>query len=85
MAVALPASAHLLEFFALKAGHASHIKTGMIVSVVISIGSLLVNLGLMRRGLLITGDGAGSLGSDLRRLPGALGVMLRGALHGARI
>jgi hypothetical protein len=63
VAVALPASAHLLEFFALWAGHASHIKTAMIVSVVISIGSLLINLGLMRRGLLITGDEAGSLWS----------------------
>ena len=56
VAVALPAAAHCLEFAALRAGHATHIKTGMVVSVVISIGSLLLNLGLMRRGLLVTGD-----------------------------
>jgi hypothetical protein len=77
VAIALPA-AHCLEFAALRAGHATHIKTGMIVSVVISIGSLLLNLGLMRRGLLVTGDGGETLGSDFRRIPGALAGMFRG-------
>jgi len=78
VAVALPAAAHCLEFAALRAGHASHIKTGMVVSVAISIGSLLLNLGLMRRGLLVTGGDGGSLGSDLRGIPAALAGMLRG-------
>jgi hypothetical protein len=77
-AVALPAAAHCLEFAALRAGHATHIKTGMVVSVAISIGSLLVNLGLMRRGLLITGIEGGSLRSDLRRIPGELAGLFRG-------
>jgi hypothetical protein len=79
VAVVLPAAAHCLEFAALRAGHATHIKTGMVVSVVISIGSLLINLGLMRRDLLITGDHTQSLNADLRCIPGALAAMLAGA------
>jgi hypothetical protein len=77
VAVALP-GAHCLEYAALRAGGAAHIRTGMVVSVVITLGSLLINLGLMRRGLLITGEEGESLTSDLRRLPGALAGMLRG-------
>jgi len=76
--IALPGTAHLLEFAALQAGHVSHIRTGMTVSIVISIGSLLINLGLMRRGLLITGGDAASLRSDLQRIPAALAAMFRG-------
>jgi hypothetical protein len=83
VAIALPAAAHCLEFAALRAGHATHIKTGMIVSVVISIGSLLINLGLMRRGLLVTGGGCDSLQADLRRIPAALAGMLRGQSRNA--
>jgi hypothetical protein len=79
VAVALPATAHVLEYAALRAGHVTHIKTGMVVSVIISIGSLLINLRLMRKGLLVTGNDGESLRSDLRRIPGALAGMFRGA------
>jgi hypothetical protein len=68
-AVALPAAAHALEYLALQAGRATHIGAGMVVSIAVSVGSLLLNWFLMRQGLLITGDGAASLGADLRRLP----------------
>jgi len=68
-AVLLPASAHVLEYLALQAGHATHIGAGMVVSIGVSVGSLLLNWFLMRRGMLVTGDGADSLGADLRRLP----------------
>ncbi len=78
VAIALPAAAHGLEFAALSAGRATHVKTAMIVSVAISVGSLVVNLGLMRRGLLVTGAGGHSLGADLRRIPRALAGMFRG-------
>jgi hypothetical protein len=77
IALVLPALAHVLEFALLKAGGAAHIKTGMIVSVAFSAGSLLVNFALMRRGLLITGEGSGSLSSDIRQLPSALGLRRR--------
>jgi hypothetical protein len=71
-AVILPASAHTLEFLALAAGNATHIKAGMIVSVVVSVFSLLLNWCLMRDGLMITGAGALRLSDDFRRLPGSL-------------
>ena len=73
VALLLPACAHLLEYALLKAGAATHIKTGMIVSVAFSGASLAVNFALMRRGLLITGRGANSLAADFRELPAALG------------
>jgi hypothetical protein len=78
VALVLPAAAHFLEFAALRAGHATHITTAMIVSVILSIGSLLVNFGLVRRGLLITGEDAAPLVWDLQRIPAALSGMLRG-------
>jgi hypothetical protein len=74
VALVLPASAHVLEYALLKVGGATHIKTGMIVSVIFSAGSLLVNFALMRLGLLITGEGSSSLSSDFRRLPAVLGL-----------
>jgi hypothetical protein len=83
VAVVLPAAALWLEYVALQAGHATHIKTGMIVSVIVSVGSLLLNLGLMRRGLLVTGEEGDSFCSDLRRLPSAIGSMFRGVSRNA--
>jgi hypothetical protein len=75
VAVILPAGVHTLEYESLRAGHASHIRTGMIVSVSLSIVSLLLNWGLMRKGLLLTGKGTASLAADLKRLPAALGEL----------
>jgi hypothetical protein len=68
----LPTIVHLVEYAMLRAGHASHIRTGMISSVVLSVVSLLLNWGLMRRGLMLTGKGTESLASDFARLPGVL-------------
>jgi hypothetical protein len=76
--VALPLATHCLEFAVLRLGNASHIKTSMAVSVLLTIGSLCVNLALMRRGILLTGGEGGPLLSDFRRIPGALADMLRG-------
>jgi hypothetical protein len=77
VAVVLPAAVHVLEYLALAAGHARHIYTAMAVSVIFSIGSLVINLGLMRRDLLLTEAGSDSLASDLRRIPPALAAMCR--------
>jgi hypothetical protein len=71
--VALPGVVHLIEYGLLRAGHVSHIRTAMIVSVALSIISLLLNWGLMRRGLLVTGKGAQSLAADFQQLPATLG------------
>jgi len=68
----LPAGAHTLEYMALKAGGATHIGAGMFMSILVSVGSLLINWLLMRKGLLVTGEGTATLADDLRRLPSAL-------------
>jgi hypothetical protein len=77
----LPASAHTLEYALLKMGQATHILTGMIVSVICTVGSALINFALMRRGLIITGEGSATLGADFRVLPAALAdsVLVAGA------
>lgn len=72
VALVIPAGAHFLEFALLRLGRAAAIRSAMVVSVSFSAASLLVNFALMRRGLLITGEGAQSLAADLRRLPAAL-------------
>jgi hypothetical protein len=77
VAIILPSGAHAIEFVALRVGHDPHIRTSMVVSIVISIGSLLTNWGLMSQGLLVTGDGADTLRNDLRHLPSALATMFR--------
>ena len=72
VAIILPGAAHTLEFLALKAGHATHITAGMIVSIGVSVVSLLFNWLLMRNGLMVTGAGAFRLRDDFRRLPSVL-------------
>jgi hypothetical protein len=83
IAVILPGAAHVLEYAALQAGRARHINTAMVISVIISIGSLLINMGLMRQELLVTEAGSDSLASDLRRIPSALAGMFRRLLLNA--
>jgi hypothetical protein len=68
----LPAAVHLVEYAFLRASHVSHLQSGMIASVSLSVVSLLLNWGLMRKGLLLTDKGTQSLASDLARLPAAL-------------
>jgi hypothetical protein len=72
-ALALPAAVQALEYAALKLGGAGHLKTAMVTSTLFSAGSLAFNYSLMRRGLMVTGEGAESLASDFRRLPRVLG------------
>jgi hypothetical protein len=76
VAVMLPAAVHTLEYAFLTAGHASHIRRGMIVSVALSVVSLVLNWNLMRRGVMLTGKGTDSLATDFRRLPAVLGDLL---------
>ena len=71
-AALFPAAAHALEYLALRAGRATHIGAGMAVSIAVTVGSLLLNSFLMRRGILITGVGAATFQTDLRRLPRAV-------------
>jgi hypothetical protein len=82
VALGLPGSAHALEYALLKVSGATHIASGMVVSILFSAASLVMNFMLMRRGLLLTGEGTGSLGSDFRRLPGVLATCLHGIRKG---
>jgi hypothetical protein len=84
IAAVLPTSAHGLEFALFKLGGATHIKSGMIASIAFSMASLAVNYGLMRRGLMVTGEGGASLASDFRRFPAALADCARSANEGVR-
>jgi hypothetical protein len=84
VSVILPAGAHTVEFAALKVGGATHIKNGMVVSMFLSAASVAINFALMRRGLMLTGEGAPSLASDFRRLLVALRDGARAAGSGLR-
>jgi hypothetical protein len=72
LGVLLPAIALCLEFLALQAGGARHAGTITVTSIAFSLISLLVNWGLMRKGMLLTGRGTPSLVTDLRRVFAAL-------------
>lgn len=71
MVALLPGCAHGLEYLILRAGGAAHAGVVTFTSVAFSILSVLVNWGLMRKGILVTGRGAQSLSADLRRIFGA--------------
>jgi hypothetical protein len=72
-AVLLPVPVQALEYAVLRLASDRHLKTAMVTSALLTAGSLAVNYSLMRRGLLLTDDGAGTLASDFRRLPRVLG------------
>jgi hypothetical protein len=73
MIVLLPGCAHGLEYLVLRMGGAAHPGAITFVSIVFSTLSLLVNWGLMRNGILLTGRRGSSLRTDLRRIFGAMG------------
>jgi hypothetical protein len=67
--VLLPLSSHSIEFAVHLARHTPHLRTSVISSVCFTAISTLFNLYAMRRGVLITGEGSGSVGSDMSRIP----------------
>ena len=67
--VLLPISTHVTEFFVHWARGTEKLTTSLAVSVVFTIISTLFNLFAMRRGVLIVGEGRGSLLADLRQVP----------------
>jgi hypothetical protein len=70
--VLLPLSSHSIEFAVHLARHTPHLRSSIISSVCFTCISTLFNLYAMRRGVLVTGPGGGSVGSDLRRIPGLI-------------
>jgi hypothetical protein len=67
--VLLPLSSHSLEFVVHLARHTPHLRSSIVSSVCFTAVSTLFNLYAMRRGVLVTGAGAGSVASDMRRIP----------------
>jgi len=70
--VLLPLSSHSVEFVVHVVRHTPHLRTSIISSVCFTAISTLFNLYAMRRGVLVTGAGSGSVASDMRRIPGLI-------------
>lgn len=67
--VLLPISTHVTEFLVHWARGTEELAASLTVSVIFTIVSTLFNLFAMRRGVLIVGEGRGSLLGDLRQIP----------------
>jgi hypothetical protein len=67
--VLLPAVAHTLEWVVHRWRGTAELGTSIAASLLFTAVSTTFNLFAMRRGLLIVGDGGGSLLADLRRMP----------------
>jgi hypothetical protein len=70
--VLLPLSSHSIEFMVHLVRHTPHLRTSIVSSVCFTCISTLFNLYAMRRGVLVTGAGSGSVASDMRRIPGLI-------------
>ncbi|MGA3027358.1 MAG: hypothetical protein ABSF98_21585 [Bryobacteraceae bacterium] len=71
--VLLPLSSHSIEFAVHLARHTPRLRGSIVSSLCFTAISTLFNLYAMRRGVLVTGGAAGSVASDMRRMPGLIG------------
>ena len=71
--IVVPVISHSIELSIHLLRGTPKIITSIIVSVCFTAISTLFNLYAMRRGALVTGKGAASVGADLRRVPGLIG------------
>jgi hypothetical protein len=74
--ILLPLSSHSLEFLVHWLRHTPHLKASIIASVSFTMLSTLFHCYAMRRGAMIVGENAASLGADMRRMPRILGGFL---------
>lgn len=74
--VLLPLSSHSLEFLMHWLRHTPHLKASIISSVSFTVISTLFNFYAMRRGALVVGRNARSIGADMRALPRMIGGFL---------
>ncbi len=70
--VLLPLCSHSIEFVVHLLRHTPHLRTSIVSSACFTVVSTLFNLYAMRRGVLVTGAGSGSVASDMRRIPGLI-------------
>lgn len=69
VSILLPLSSHSIELAIHLMRHTPKLYTSIITSVCFTVVSTLFNQYAMRRGALVVGKGAGSVASDLRRVP----------------
>jgi hypothetical protein len=67
--ILLPLFSHSLEFLVHWLRHTPHLKASIIASVSFTVVSTLFNFYAMRRGALVVGEKAASIGADLRAMP----------------
>jgi hypothetical protein len=67
--VVLPLSSHSLEFLVHWLRHTPHLKASIVSSMLFTVISTLFNFYAMRRGTMVVGENAASIGSDLRAMP----------------
>jgi len=74
--VLLPILSHSLEFLVHWLRHTPHLKVSLISSITFTVFSTLFNLYAMRRGTMVVGRNAPSIGADLRAMPRVIGGFL---------
>lgn len=74
--VLLPLSSHVLEFFVHYLRHTPHLKASIISSMSFTVISTLFNVYAMRRGTMVVGKNAASIGQDMRAMPRVIGGFL---------
>lgn len=74
--ILLPLSSHSLEFLIHWLRHTPHLRASIISSMVFTVFSTLFNFYAMRRGTMVVGRNAGSIGADMRALPRVIGGFL---------
>jgi len=74
--VLLPLSSHTLEFLVHWLRHTPHLKASIISSMSFTVVSTLFNFYAMRRGTMVVGKDAVSIGADMRALPRVIGGFL---------
>jgi hypothetical protein len=67
--IVLPLSSHSLEFLVHWMRHTPHLKASIISSMSFTVISTLFNFYAMRRGTMVVGENAASIGEDLRAMP----------------
>lgn len=68
----IPVVSHAIEFAVHWLRGTPHLRSSVIASVCFTVVSTLFNVHAMREGVLLAGEGSGSLQSDLRSLPGLI-------------
>jgi hypothetical protein len=72
----IPGVSHLIEFFLHWARGTPNLRTSILASLAFTFISTSFNLHAMRRGVLVVGHGAQSLGHDMRSLPATIWTFL---------